>query len=76
MISWIAIARRTLDRDPERARAVIESIETTGRQALTEAAREVADTADAARVTVVSDGPVIGRFDQRRRWRADSRSRV
>lgn len=32
-------ARRTLDRDPERARAVIESIETTGRQALTEMRR-------------------------------------
>ena len=32
-------ARRTLDRDPERARAVIESIEATGREALTEMRR-------------------------------------
>lgn len=39
MVVQAAGARRTLERDPARARAVIESIETTGRQALTEMRR-------------------------------------
>lgn len=57
-------ARRTLDRDPERARAVIESIEATGRQALTEMRRllGVLRTDDEATDTLAPQ-PGVSRLD-------------
>ncbi|MEO6715392.1 MAG: sensor histidine kinase [Mycobacteriales bacterium] len=57
-------ARRTLDRDPQRARAVIESIESTGRQALTEMRRLLGVLrADDEATDALAPQPGVSRLD-------------